>query len=479
MRLQTRLFLMFSCLLLLMLSGALLGLSVLTRDLSAALDQAAFSVGNALVSVLDRRIEGAPVPAGKGPGEPVRVEHRVLVQALKAPPDKAGAAGSDRAPAVDTTVIERDLPPDADDTHTHFERVVIADGVRTTTDTRVFKLELGQQQGDLTLTANGSQQIIRVPRTGVSAAIERFTQQLMVGAAALLGLGLLLTFGLAQRIARPLRDLAGAAAKIGAGAFGQTVPVAGVAEVRSTIETFNRMSLQLAELDAERDRLRALANLSELGEVGRGLAHSLRNPLNTLGLAIDTLAQEADPTAVASLRQRAREQIRRIDEALKGFLALGAGLAGASERIDVRELIEDLLLEASQRADGRVRFQMQLPAQALLLKVQAQELRAALQALVVNALEASPDGAQVDIELSAVAEDRAELRIGDRGAGLPAQVRERLFTAHLSTKPEGAGMGLFLAHRILRERYDGELTLHDRDGGGTWAMARFGARRDG
>ena len=71
------------------------------------------------------------------------------------------------------------------------------------------------------------------------------------------------------------------------------------------------------------------------------------------------------------------------------------------------------------------------------------------------------------------------MRIGDRGAGLPVQVRERLFTAHLSTKPEGAGMGLFLAHRILRERYDGELSLVDRDGGGTWAIARFGARRDG
>jgi signal transduction histidine kinase len=239
------------------------------------------------------------------------------------------------------------------------------------------------------------------------------------------------------------------------------------------------MSVQLAELEAEREHLRALANLSELGEVGRGLAHSLRNPLNTLGLAVDTLALEADPAAIAGLRLRAREQIRRIDEALKGFLALGAGLASVSEVVDVRVLIEDLLLEASQRADGRVGFQLTLPEQPLPLKVQAQELRAALQALLVNALEASPDGALVDIELCADGADRARLRIGDRGPGLPAHVRERLYTAHLSTKPDGAGMGLFLAHRILRERYGGQLELNDRDGGGTWALARFGARRDG
>lgn len=477
MRLQTRLFLTFSSLLLLMLLGALAGLRLLTRDLSVALDDAALSVGTALVSVLDHRLDALPEGALvlQQPDDR-QIERRVVVRALKPVPDQqAPTSGMVDIPDEVRKRIEN-LDPGDRSSYT-VERIASVDGT-TRVDTHMFKLELGQQ-GLLTLTHNGAQQSISVPRSGVSAAIERFSRQLLIGAVLLLLLGLALAFALAHRIARPLRDLAAAAGQIGSGAFGQTVPASGVAEVRSTIETFNRMSKQLAELDAERERLRALANLSELGEVGRGLAHSLRNPLNTLGLAVDTLAQEPDPIAQAGLRMRAREQIRRIDEALKGFLALGAGLAGVSESLDLRVLIEDLLLEASQRADGRVRFDLQLPEQPLPLKVQAQELRAALQALLVNALEASPDGAEVVIELAGIEAGQVVLQIADRGPGLPPSVRERLFTAHLSTKPEGAGMGLFLAQRILRERYDGQLTLQDRDGGGTLAIARFGARRDG
>lgn len=472
MRLQTRLFLLFSCLLMLMLAGALTGVRVLTRDLSAALDAAAFSVGSAMVSVLDRQIERQVVsPAGGATGTR-RVEHRVLVRAVR--PDPAGTPTGDHGLPDVTAPPHADAPVAGSDTHVLVDERDIAD-----TETKVIRMELGQEQGALTLTTNGVRQVIHVPRTGVSDAIQRFSQQLMLGALLLLALGLLAVFALSRRIARPLRELAAAADRIGTGALGQTVAVSGVAELRTTIETFNRMSVQLAELDAERERLRALANLSELGEVGRGLAHSLRNPLNTLGLAVDTLAQEDDPAVIAALRNRAREQIRRIDEALKGFLALGAGLAGVSESIDIRELVEDLLLEASQRADGRVRFALVLPPEPLRLKVQAQELRAALQALLVNALEASPDGAEVDIALREAAAGQVELCIADRGPGLSAHVRERLYTPHLSTKPDGAGMGLFLAQRILRERYDGQLDLSDRDGGGTRALARFGARHDG
>lgn len=470
MRLQTRLFLLFSGLLLLMLAGALVGLRLLTRDLSVALDAAAYSVGSAMVSVLDRQIERDIDVATSGATETRQIEHRVLVRAVRPGTDSQAAPDGKSPPEAGNPAPAEDSPA---------AHVVIDEPLDAHTQTKVMRLELGQHQGDLTLTTNGIRQVIRVPRTGVSDAIERFSQQLMLGALLLLVLGLIAAFALARRIARPLRELAAAAGEIGTGAFGQTVAVSGVAELRTTIETFNRMSAQLADLDAEHERLRALANLSELGEVGRGLAHSLRNPLNTLGLAVDTLAQTDDPGVIADLRNRAREQIRRIDESLKGFLALGAGLAGVSESVDMRELVEDLLLEASQRADGRVRFALQLPPQPLQLKVQAQELRAALQALLVNALEASPDGGQVDIELRDAAAGQVELAIADRGPGLPARVRERLFTPHLSTKPEGAGMGLFLAQRILRERYDGQLELRDRQGGGTQAVARFGARHDG
>jgi len=125
------------------------------------------------------------------------------------------------------------------------------------------------------------------------------------------------------------------------------------------------MSEQLAALDAETRRLRASEQLSELGEVGRGLAHSLRNPLNALGLALDQLAERAaageGTGAGATIAERgtqpetdsdsaaiaasARRQIRRIDAALRGFLALSAADAASSNRC-IRNRVIDFATNA-------------------------------------------------------------------------------------------------------------------------------------
>ena len=81
----------------------------------------------------------------------------------------------------------------------------------------------------------------------------------------------------------------------------------------------------------------------------------------------------------------------------------------------------------------------------------------------------------------AQAPDGATVEVSDQGPGLAPEVRERLFTPHVSTKEQGAGMGLFLARRIAQNRYGGTLELLDRDGGGTLARLQLtghGGTRD-
>jgi signal transduction histidine kinase len=69
--------------------------------------------------------------------------------------------------------------------------------------------------------------------------------------------------------------------------------------------------------------------------------------------------------------------------------------------------------------------------------------------------------------------------VEDDGTGLPAAVRERLFTPHVTTKPSGSGMGLFLAHRIATSRYGGGLRLEDRLPSGTRATVTLRDRAKG
>jgi signal transduction histidine kinase len=328
----------------------------------------------------------------------------------------------------------------------------------------------------LLLKGPGAAQHLPVPTSGVEDAVERFTRRLLLASLGLFGGALLIGVVVAHRFTRPLRDLATAARQVGEGELGVAAPDA-PGEVGDAIAAFNQMSARLRELDQEARRLRASEGLSELGEVGRGLAHSLRNPLNALGLAVDELAREAGTEEAAETAEAARRQIRRVDAALRGFLALSAGEA-APAAVDLGVVARDVALESlqSRPGGGAVPVEVAAPDGSLALRGVEAELRAALQALVVNAVEASPPGGRVRVTLERDG-DAVAVRVDDEGPGLPDAVRARLFTPHVTTKPSGAGVGLYLAHRLATTRYAGDLRLADRPGGGTRATLLLRDRR--
>jgi signal transduction histidine kinase len=340
---------------------------------------------------------------------------------------------------------------------------------------RVERVETTSGESPQVLVLRGTlpPQRLAVPTSGVEQAMGRFTRRLLFGSLGLFALALVLGVAVTHRFTRPLRELTAAARRLGAGGLGTAAPAA-PGEVGEAIAAFNQMSGQLAALDAEARRLRASEQLSELGEVGRGLAHSLRNPLNALGLALDELAAHAAGAESAPTAAAARRQIRRIDAALRGFLALAAGEAPTAP-VDLVAVARDVALEALQSRPGNgapPAIEVLTGEEPLHLAGVEPELRAALQALVVNAVEASPPGAPVTVTLTREG-DAVHATLADRGAGLPAEVRSRLFTPHVTTKPAGAGVGLYLAQRLAAHRYRGEVTLADRPGGGTVAVLRL------
>jgi signal transduction histidine kinase len=209
------------------------------------------------------------------------------------------------------------------------------------------------------------------------------------------------------------------------------------------------------------------------------MAHALRNPLHAVGLSVDELAARLpdDPEA-AAMAVAARRQIAGVDGTIRSFLALAAG-GGAEEEVDVRSLAEEVALAALQEARGRVRISVAPGSARPRLPGVAPELKAALHALVVNAVEASPDGGVVVVAVAGREGGGAAVTVDDEGPGLQEEVRGRLFTPHVTTKPSGSGMGLFLAHRIVTTRYGGSLALERRVPRGTRAVLAIGPRGGG
>lgn len=464
MSLRLRLILSQAALIAVLGLAAWWGVQRLTADLTAALGDTAVSVGRSMITVLrtgDGGLDHLPAmpPAADGDAPRPRalhIERRVAAGGEGVTLDK-----------VRVTVDGRELTPD---------ELAAADVAQHLAGAETVDVRVRNLQGEPTMLAvrgGGIERLIPLPDNGVDAAIERFTRQLGLGLLVLFGFGLVLSVWIAQRIAQPLRALAQSAQSLGRGALGTQAREHGAPEVRATIAAFNRMSAQLQQLDAEAASLRADRELAELGDIGRGLAHSLRNPLHALGLSLEALAaQAADPVRAAALASSGREQLQRVDQALRGFLALSAGGGADAEPVALRDVIDDVVLEATQRAQGRVAFVRE--GHATLSAVPA-ELRVVVHALVVNALDASPDGGCVVVRVAQDGDD-ASIDVIDEGEGISPAIRARLFQPHVSSKPHGAGMGLYLAQRLAMLRYGGGIAFDDAPTRGTIARLRLRPR---
>lgn len=304
----------------------------------------------------------------------------------------------------------------------------------------------------------------------VSETVQTFTTNLRHGlglSAALLVAGLVASGVLSNRLARPLQQLADRSDALGRGDLGVQVPVTASGEVGELQRAFNRMSQRLAELEREKEGWRQREHLAQLGDLARGLAHTLRNPLNTLGLTVEEMAEGEQGSA--RLVGMARAQIRRIDRWLRSFLAIGAGDAAELEQVDLAALVESVVLEAVQQGAA---VHLGSGDEQVLVHGIPNALRAAVVNLLENAVQASPKGERVEVSVSRTA-DRVEVCIRDHGPGLPEEVRQRLFSPHVTTKVGGSGMGLFLARQLVVNMHHGELALTDAPGGGTRAVVRL------
>ncbi len=329
-----------------------------------------------------------------------------------------------------------------------------------------LNLQLEQTLSELKQPDAAPQHWVRQFRLKTSGSSQQLINQylryqlLALALSTALALVLLLWFG--ARLLQPLQQLVRGFQALAHGEAGiQLDTRAPLAEYRLALQQFNQASTELAALQAQKAELARQQQLVELGEVSRGLVHALRNPIHTMALALEQL-----PGSDPALQQLIEQKMQHINRTLTTLLTLSCQGVDRSTPVALKPVLQDLCLEFSAQ-------QLQLDAQTLSCQGAEAELRFILQVLVSNAVEASPQLGTVSLKLwrehSAIC-----FQVSDQGPGLSPEVAASLFQPHISSKAEGAGMGLYLAQRLLRMYYQGDIHLHNRPEGGVLAHIRLG-----
>ncbi len=253
------------------------------------------------------------------------------------------------------------------------------------------------------------------------------------------------------------------AKQVGDGNLGEQVvnnKASGPQEVQTAISEFNAMSAKLKALEQHNRQLQNNQQLSELGEIARGFAHSLRNPLNTLGLATAELADESlTQQKKQQLNEIISRQIQRIDSWIKSFMSLSQNGA-SNEEVDVTTIVDELVLELSTIKPD-IHWNLEMDHEVIVRGLK-QDIRTILQVLLENAMEASSSDGNIEVFVNDN-HNQCHICILDEGSGIPAEIQKNLFTPQVTSKGSGAGMGLFIAKRLIESRYQGTLELNNRE----------------
>ncbi len=234
--------------------------------------------------------------------------------------------------------------------------------------------------------------------------------------------------------------------------------------------------------DDTQERKRLQAENTELATLAGGLAHEIRNPLSTIGMNLELLAEEME----GDDSQRARRMLRRIanlqgecrnlEEILNAFLQFArAGELHLSDG-NLNTIVSDYIDFLEPQANSmEVELRPHLDSDLPVVMLDKSLMRQALVNLCRNAIEAMPDGGSIDLLTRTRGED-VVLEIIDTGKGMDEKTRSQMFQAFFSTRSGGSGLGLPTVRRIV-EAHHGRISCESDVGKGTRFTITLPAKR--
>ncbi len=221
-------------------------------------------------------------------------------------------------------------------------------------------------------------------------------------------------------------------------------------------------------------QLQTAERLTAINRVTSGVAHEVKNPLNAMLMHVELarIKLGKGDYDVSQQMEIISSEILRLDRVVKTFLDFTRPVEMKSTEVAVDAFVSELVELARPQAQAvGVTVSAELGAAGAVMVVDTDLLKQAALNIVVNAIEAMPQGGELRFE-SSLGVDEAEIRISDSGEGIPADKREKIFQLYFTTKKKGSGIGLAMTFRIM-QLHNGKIDFFSEPGKGTTFILRF------
>src|SRR5580693_4679341 len=209
----------------------------------------------------------------------------------------------------------------------------------------------------------------------------------------------------------------------------------------------------LDSLESINTQLQVSERLAALGRITAGVAHEVKNPLNSMRLWLENLKESLPPDHDSASQQAVQvldKEIDRLDAVVKRFLDFTRPMDIHLEATQLARLLKEVLeIAQPQLQKANIQLAQLLPIDVPEVYVDRALLKQAVLNLVLNAAEAMPNGGQMRLVLSRRGE-MAEITVGDTGKGISPENRQKIFQLFFTTRPGGSGIGLASTFRIVQ-----------------------------
>ena len=251
--------------------------------------------------------------------------------------------------------------------------------------------------------------------------------------------------------------------------LGLAILGAGILGMAAIFHNQHTHMLEVKALEAEvlqRERLSALGNLAA------AVAHEVRNPLNAISMGLQRLKVEFHPTDdqedYSHLTGLMLGEVHRLNSIVEQFLSLARPLEIKPEVLSVQDVLNEVAaLVEGEAQQSKVQIRVVASSTLPPLKADREYFRQTLLNLILNGLQAMPEGGTLTLEAK-TSNGNFLIAVTDTGTGITAENQRRIFEPYFTTKPKGTGLGLAISRRII-EAHGGTITVFSKAGQG----ARF------